>query len=63
MPGSFGTETTKRRTKSRKMNDIPLPGGSAVDGDTALLLALAWLLYRQGADMTLILALLSVVLF
>jgi hypothetical protein len=45
------------------MNDIPLPGGSAVDGDTALLLALAWLLYRQGADMTLILALLSVVLF
>ncbi len=44
------------------MSDIPLPGGISADGDTVLILALAWLLYRQGADMTLILALLSVLL-
>ena len=44
------------------MSDIGLPGGFNADGDMLLILALAYLLYRQNADKTLILALLSIIL-
>ena len=34
----------------------------SVDSDTLLILALAYILYRQGADMTVVLGLLSVII-
>ncbi len=55
----FGTGKRERR---RRMTDIPLAGGLTADGDAMLILATAYLLYRQNADMALILALLSVML-
>jgi len=44
------------------MNDGGITSGLLRDGDTMLILALAYLLYRQNADKSLIIALLSVAL-
>ncbi len=44
------------------MNDGGLPGGLLSDSDTLLILGLCYILYRQDADKTLILALLSILI-
>ncbi len=48
----------KRTHRRRTMNN----GLFAADSDTLLILALAYILYRQGADMTAVLGLLSVLI-
>ncbi|MBQ3842754.1 MAG: hypothetical protein II820_08695 [Ruminiclostridium sp.] len=44
------------------MNDGGLLGGLLSDSDTLLILAVCYILYRQDADKTLILALLSILI-
>lgn len=44
------------------MNDGGILGGLIRDGDTMLILALCYILYKQDADRSLILALLSILI-
>ena len=42
------------------MNNGRMPEGLSLDNDTLIILALAYILYRQDADIKIILALLSI---
>lgn len=52
------SRTKKRTRRQGTMNNVSF----SVDSDTLLILALAYILYRQGADMTVVLGLLSVII-